>query len=422
MSGSNQQPFAGLAGSPSGVVVARTLNIMTLNVGSPVGVLAGQSGNATTAPDIVWDWVNQVLWICTGSGGTPATTTWTQIAGPGSFADVTISGNLVVDGSTTLAGATIATLVIGTSFTLNGAMAGTISGAPIFSGAVQFIDSPIFKTGTPDFQNGFQSEGTITQTGNMTVSGSVDVKGEFSGALFNYLSGLTMSNDGVSPNTVLDISAGVCTDSTNSFAIKLGAFTKSISGSWVAGTGANGMGNGLTATASTWYHVFAIINAGAADIYFDTSITAANAPAGTTAFRRIGSIKLDGSVHILKFTQIGDNFWWFAPVFDVSAVTPTSGAQNTVTLASVPPGLPVIANLGLSAGWVSGVATTLSVYPTFATTAYNSQLIVITSASGAGWAQMPTNSAAQILTKLTYGGSTSYSVETRGWLDPRGRS
>jgi len=75
----------------------------------------------------------------------------------------------------------------------------------------------------------------------------------------SYLAGLILSNDGTSPNTVLDISAGQCVDSTNAFVINLAAFTKSTGGSWAAGSGSNGMGTGLTIANSTWYHVFAII-------------------------------------------------------------------------------------------------------------------------------------------------------------------
>ena len=75
MSDTNQQPFAGIAGSPSGIVLVKTANFMILTSGSPVGVIAGQSGNASTPPDMVWDYTNAVLWICTVSGSTPATTT-----------------------------------------------------------------------------------------------------------------------------------------------------------------------------------------------------------------------------------------------------------------------------------------------------------------------------------------------------------
>lgn len=173
--------------------------------------------------------------------------------------------------------------------------------------------------------------------------------------LLGYLYGMTLSNDGVTPNTVLDISSGICVDSAGAAFIQLSSFTKNITGSWAAGTGNAGMGQGLTATAATWYHVFAIMNNGAADVYFDTSPAAANAPAGTTAFRRIGAFRLDASVHILPFVQKGSTFLWKSATHDISslAITQTPSLQ---ALQNVPLGVQVNALL-----WVaytnSGVAT-----------------------------------------------------------------
>ena len=236
------------------------------------------------------------------------------------------------------------------------------------------------------------------------------------------INGLTLSNDAVSPNLILDIAAGTCVDSTNASFITLGAFTKSIGGSWTAGSGSNGMGQGLTATASTWYHVFAIINSGTPDIYFDTSVTAANAPANTTAFRRIGSIKLDASVHILGFTQLGDLFNWNVPTLDINAGTPASGVATPVTL-TVPPGVRAVANMTASAGYVSGTATSLFIYSPSVTTA---PLIPVVISAVAGNSvcdaiQALTNTLSQVVIKLVFSGSTTFSLETTGWYDNRGR-
>lgn len=156
--------------------------------------------------------------------------------------------------------------------------------------------------------------------------------GSIAACFRSFLAGLTLSNDGTTPNSVLDIAAGSCIDSTNAVMITLGAFTKSTAGSWAAGTGSNGMGTGLTIANTTWYHVFAIINAGAADVYFDTSVTAANAPSSTTSFRRIGSFLTDGSAHIIAFVQDGDLFQWKAPVTANGGANPgTSAVLQTLT-------------------------------------------------------------------------------------------
>lgn len=122
----------------------------------------------------------------------------------------------------------------------------------------------------------------------------------------SYIAGLTFSVDLTSPNTVLDISAGACTDSTNTTSIILPGFTKSIAGAWAGGTGAPGLGTGVVVAGPMTLHVFAIVVNGVPDVYFDTSISGANKPAGTTALRFLESIMLDGASHIVSFSHIGD--------------------------------------------------------------------------------------------------------------------
>lgn len=165
-------------------------------------------------------------------------------------------------------------------------------------------------------------------------------------ALNGYINGLGLSNDGTTPNSVLDIAAGVATDSTNVISIVGTAFTKSTAGTWVSGSGNNGMGTGLTVTASTWYHVYAIINGGNYDVYFDTSATAANKPASTTAFRYIGSFWVDASTHIATFVQNGQRVKYTLSSFtDLSAGSAT--AATAVTLHT-PPGFVTFPTLNLS--------------------------------------------------------------------------
>ncbi len=143
--------------------------------------------------------------------------------------------------------------------------------------------------------------------------------------------GFLLSNDGTTPNTVLDIAAGSRPDSTFTVQITGTAFTKNTTGTWVAGTGNAGMGTGLTIAASTWYHVFAIINSGSYDVYFDTSTTAANAPAGTTAHRYIGSFETDASSHIKSFYQVNQSVYYPQQVTDLTAGSATTATLFTVT-------------------------------------------------------------------------------------------
>jgi hypothetical protein len=165
-------PFAGIAGSPYGIVKVGVLSLMTLLSGSPVGVLAGQSGSASVPPDMVWDWLNKQLWVCTGTGGTPPATTWTQLqeVGVGSFTSFTAQsvtttgpisdgGALTVSGLSTLNGAVTlnqpvtvnanltmsaaGTLTANGTFIANGGgtLAGTFAGNPTLSGAITFTNS-----------------------------------------------------------------------------------------------------------------------------------------------------------------------------------------------------------------------------------------------------------------------------------------
>jgi hypothetical protein len=241
------------------------------------------------------------------------------------------------------------------------------------------------------------------------------------GAIF----GLRLSNDGGAPNTVLDVAAGTCTDSTNAVTITLGAFTKSIAGSWVAGTGNNGMGVGLTATLSTWYHVFAIIVSGVADVYFDTSVTAANKPASTTAFRRIGSFKLDASVHILAFSQNGDEFLWSSPPADLAAGN--LGTTAFTLSLSVPPGVKVNAfvmgNI-LNAATTAGLLINAIDQAAIAGGALVANYTAINPAPGApaSWGQMNVRTDISGAIRLVANAAnTQTTVYTVGWIDARGR-
>lgn len=193
--------------------------------------------------------------------------------------------------------------------------------------------------------------GTGLQCATMTVGGVVPT---------GYIGGLTTSNDGTSPNTIIDFAAGMAADSTNSVLISLGAMIKATTGPWQAGN-ANGMGNGLTIAASTWYHVCLTPNGGSPDLWFDTSAVCANKPSGVSGsqFRRIASFKTDGAASIIKFLQIRDAFYWQIPVQDVSAASVNATPANKA-LASIPLGVSVRPIMNVNAN-VSGSASTTRV-------------------------------------------------------------
>jgi len=139
-----------------------------------------------------------------------------------------------------------------------------------------------------------------------------------------YKYGLGLSNDVSSPTSNINIATGEITDTSASYIMKLTApLIKQIDNPWVAGTNAGGR---FTASLlnDTWYHVFLIKkdSDGTLDAGFDTSITAANIPAGYTAYARLGSVLTTSNVlaPILGFQQFKDTFLWNAPTLDHDAL------------------------------------------------------------------------------------------------------
>lgn len=256
-----------------------------------------------------------------------------------------------------------------------------------------------------------------------TLSERLDVN--VSGA-YLVLSGMTLSNDGTTPNTVLDVAAGFAEDDTGVAIIKLSAFTGSIAGTWVVGSGNNKLDTGAVA-ASTTYHIFAISkpNGVSPDILFSTSLASPTFPSGYTLKRRIGSLYTDASSHWVLFTQVGNYFMRTTPSIDVNATNPGTAAV-TRTL-SVPTGLVMFADLNVilneggtanTSAYISALAQTDSA----ATTATPAIASVIGPGAGSGVAavimSVMTNASAQIRSRnQTSGGGEILQIYTRGWKD-----
>jgi hypothetical protein len=238
---------------------------------------------------------------------------------------------------------------------------------------------------------------------------------DYSAFTRGYIAGLTLSY--YSAGTLL-IAAGVANDSASAIIMSLGAFSKTTAGAWTAGSDTPGMGNGLTIANNTWYHVFLIINAGSADVYFDTSLTAANAPSSTTAYRRIGSFLTNGSAQIIEFVQNGDEFLWFTPPGDVN--TSISTAPVLFNL-SVPPGVVVNAlffcqMLNSSGAWQGFIFS-----PATAGTPGLGALSNVANAPASGYFNIRTDTSRRILTAASVA-ATGIVIYTAGWIDSRGRN
>ncbi len=238
-------------------------------------------------------------------------------------------------------------------------------------------------------------------------------------SLAGQLSGLGLTGFST---TQIGIGSGSCAASPATGTIVLtGAMIKSISGAWAAGSGANGMGPGLTATLNTWYHVYAAIIGGAADVFFDTTSPPTHTPAATAAYRRIGSFKLDGSTQVVPFAQNGDRFDLLVPGLEYSG-TPGVTTAVTVTLAAVPPG-------GVEALLTGTLADAAALTGCYVSSLAQTDIVASASptalsgvaGNACGWyARVFTNASAQIRRRVTTATATM-NILTIGWIDQRGR-
>lgn len=238
------------------------------------------------------------------------------------------------------------------------------------------------------------------------------------GALRGHLAGYNTSNNAVTPNTQIDITAGSAVDSTASaFLIGSGATIDCTT------VGVLGLDTG-TLTNNTWYHIFVIgKTTGVTSFIASASTTPSFAnTTGYSLFRRIGSVKTNGSAQIIAFTQIGDKFSWAASVTDVS--TASMGVSNALYTLTVPTGVKVcpLADVGTTggnllvfngdeAGYAPGSGN-ITVAPGWLVLGNFNMVQRIT--------DVYTDTSARI---RVYADATTRSlyIYTRGWTDTRGR-
>ena len=247
--------------------------------------------------------------------------------------------------------------------------------------------------------------------------------------LRSYLAGLALSVPGVlSGNFVID--PGVATDSSNADVMSLAAQMLKTTASWVAGGGQGGLDTGSIA-ANTWYHAHLIKHPGInqVDALFSLSATAPTLPSGYTLFRRIGSMRTNGTQQWWKFVQRGDEFLW-----DVASLDVNFAGTTAIQVASlkVPTGLIVNALLnvggigpGTGAGqgraWVFSPAINSAGDLASPSTSFNAG--IFTSAPGSqNWTglNIRTNSVGQVYYSTEIS-SMSLQIFTHGWIDRRGR-
>lgn len=277
-------------------------------------------------------------------------------------------------------------------------------------------------------------EGIVTAYAVNQLSVNVDLTSQSSTTLTtfpampNYLGGLTLANDSVTPNTVLDIGLGGATSDDNSTMMMLATpgFTKNCNAAWAVGSGNGALDAGTALAANTTYHVFLIerTDTQVVDVLISTAAVLPTLPPNYTKKRRIGSILTNASSQIIPFAQVGDKFLWRTPIQDVSAGTIPAAA--TLVMLTVPSSVQVDAQISMY--YPTGTVAYMNIWEPDATGAAVSvpggNLVLYGWGSGALLAvpQMfvRTNTARQIMWMANVAANPAYLV-THGWVDYRGK-
>lgn len=246
-----------------------------------------------------------------------------------------------------------------------------------------------------------------------------------------YLSGLTLSTAGAS--TTFSIAAGTAADALGGSTMTLASARAKTASAWALGAAAGSLDTGSIA-ASTWYHVYLIKrpDTGVVDALVSLSATAPTLPTNYTLFRRLGSMKTNGSSQWTAFIQDGDTFQWGGgAVGDVAANNP--GTAAVLRTLSVPTGVSVTAliQVGFSTGVLtSNPASILISDPAvsdIAPTTANATVLNYGASSSATnnfytATQCRTNTSAQVRSRLQLSDANiSLNINTVGWIDRRGR-
>ncbi len=252
-----------------------------------------------------------------------------------------------------------------------------------------------------------------------------------------HIDGLTLSNDAGDTAHDINVAAGECRDSSDTYNILHSSeITKQIDATWAAGDDAGGMEDGDTVGNAEWFHVHLLgksTDPTAADIGFDTSVTAVNiladaavVAAGYDIYRRIGSVLTDGSANIIGFTQDGDRFRWKVAVQNLGEATVAN--SNAVTIAvTTPTGIVAWADLiyRLKNDGGNAVYTLITALDETDTAPSSSlhDLALTTTGQNADSLSifLKTDASSQIRYRVSFTVNTRVSLTTKGWIDRRGR-
>lgn len=278
-------------------------------------------------------------------------------------------------------------------------------------------------------------EGLVTSYSVVTLSVNIDLTSQSSQTLTtfpampNYLGGLILANDSVTPATVLDIGLGGATSDDNSTLMMLATpgFTKTCTAAWATGSGNGGLDNlaGAALANSTWYYVFLIerTDTQIVDVLISLSATAPVLPPNYTKKRRIGAFVTNASAQIVPFSQFGDKFYWRTPVENYTNLTMPTAV--TALVVSVPPGIQVEAQIHVY------FATSTACYFTLWSPDQTGCGLNIPNGNITiyGWANgailtldmsVRTNTSQNVMIQAS-AAATGFYLTTNGWIDYRGK-
>lgn len=268
-------------------------------------------------------------------------------------------------------------------------------------------------TGTNDFTGGRAEVPTRPVADNGTDAASTAFVNRM---LRSYLAGLGTSNNSGTPNSKIDVAAGVCMDDTNASLLVLSATTLDC-----GATGANGLDTGSLATSTSYHlHVIGKTDGTTALLACTTAnLSSITMPSGYTLKRRIASFTTDASAHIIAYLQVGDTFYRK----DITETTP--GSSGVTFTLSVPTGISVrplvqVLQVANSGGFGSVF------YAPVSNQALTWQVAATSGGGGSssGYVIGPaTNTSGQVWYVATVGGAglSLLSIFTGGWVDSRGR-
>jgi hypothetical protein len=431
--------------------IAGTANEITLTNGDGVG------GNPTVSLPIALTFTGKTVTggtfnspaLVTPALGTPASGVATNLTGTASgltAGHVTTNANMTGDvtsvgNATTIAANAVTNSKLATA--ADGTIKSNISGvtaAPSDNTISAVLDKLLGSTRGSVIYRGASgwaalapgSAGDVLTTQGSSADPSWEASsgsgGVSASALVGFISGFTLSTAGSSGTFAIAAGSTVDTSGSDFLRITSGTFTKT-TGAWTAGSGNGALDSGSIA-ASTWYHVFVIkrTDTGVVDVLVSASATNPTLPSPYTLFRRIGAMKTDSSSKWTAFLQIGNTFWWNAPVGDVSVSSPgTTGVLRTI---STPLGVSVEAIMTVIGSASNGSTDSpQGIYisdPALPDTAasntvnsfYVNSLATTTFGLGATM-RVFTNTSSQVRTRLAVSTSgTTLIINTQGWVDP----